>query len=147
MNQTVSSASSLLNIWTRILSQTEHSQRLILDPSWQGASQDIADIEEEATSQRQAAERREIEERERRAAAAKKAEEEEDRRRADVAAVKPKPVVRGRSGIGRGSSTTRSTSVGAGNVNTSTVGSSRGTTGRRTTSGLTRGTRITRGRG
>ena len=62
VNNTVSATSQLLNTWTRILSQTEHNQRLILDPSWQGASQDIADIEEEAQSKQYAAEREEQEE-------------------------------------------------------------------------------------
>lgn len=83
MSRTVNSASTLLNAWTRILSQTEHNQRLILNPSWQGATQDITDIENEAILKRQAAERKELEEQQRREAAARKAEEDE-RKRAQV---------------------------------------------------------------
>jgi hypothetical protein len=61
VNQTVNSASTLLNTWTRILSQTEHNQRLILNHAWQGASQDQADQEQEAYARQQATERRELE--------------------------------------------------------------------------------------
>ena len=61
VNQTVNSASTLLNTWTRILSQTEHNQRLILNHAWQGASQDRADQEQEAYARQQAAEQRELE--------------------------------------------------------------------------------------
>lgn len=104
VNSTVSAASSLLNTWTRILSQTEHNQRLILDPTWQGASQDIADIEEEAQAKQDAAERREQEEQERKAAAARKAEEDERRRAEAATRVTTKTTSRGR---GRGVSTSR----------------------------------------
>ncbi|RMY14708.1 hypothetical protein D0867_07063 [Hortaea werneckii] len=47
VQRTVENASTLLATWTRILSQTEHNQRLILNPQWQGATQDVEDIESE----------------------------------------------------------------------------------------------------
>ncbi|RHZ67520.1 uncharacterized protein CDV56_108583 [Aspergillus thermomutatus] len=78
--RTVDSASTLLNTWTRILSQTEHNQRLILNPNWQGAIQDVADMENEELLRQQAAERRERELQQQREAAARKAEEEEKKR-------------------------------------------------------------------
>ncbi|KAH7021037.1 DASH complex subunit Duo1-domain-containing protein [Microdochium trichocladiopsis] len=43
VSKTVDTASALLNTWTRILSQTEHNQRLILNPTWKGASADVAE--------------------------------------------------------------------------------------------------------
>ncbi|KAJ8105418.1 hypothetical protein OPT61_g10191 [Boeremia exigua] len=95
VSKTVQNASTLLQTWTRILSQTEHNQRLILNPQWQGATQDMQDIEEEEAHRKQAVERRAAEEQARRDAAARKAEEE--RRRAEAGP--PKPAVRGR---GRG---------------------------------------------
>lgn len=86
VSRTVTNASSLLNTWTRILSQTEHNQRLILNPSWQGANTDIAEAENEMIARQQAAERLEMEEQNRREAeAARKAEEEE--RRLEAAAI------------------------------------------------------------
>lgn len=69
-------ASTLLNTWTRILSQTEHNQRLILSRNWHGASQDISNMENESKLRQQEMERREIEEANRREANLKKAEEE-----------------------------------------------------------------------
>ncbi|KAI9673138.1 MAG: hypothetical protein M1817_003000 [Caeruleum heppii] len=80
VSRTVTSASTLLNTWIRILSQTEHNQRLILNPSWQGAGQDVADLENESILKQQAAERREIEEQQRREAATRKAAEAERQR-------------------------------------------------------------------
>lgn len=150
VSRTVTSASTLLNTWTRILSQTEHNQRLILNPAWQGASRDIADLENESLLRQQAAERRELEEQQRREAAARKAEEDqEQRRRAESSAGRGNRGLktRGGRGVGRGASMTGSTSrgvrgqtmrgVGRGG-STSTRGSS--TTGRETTTS-------TRGRG
>ncbi|GFP57949.1 DASH complex subunit duo1 [Trichoderma asperellum] len=66
VSKTVSNASSLLNTWTRILSQTEHNQRLILDPTWKGATNDLAEIEAEALRKQQAEARKAAEEEERR---------------------------------------------------------------------------------
>lgn len=153
VNNTVSAASTLLNTWTRILSQTEHNHRLILDSSWQGASQDIADVEEEALEKQRAAERLEAEEEERKRAAVRRAEEDE-RRKAEAAA-KPATKVTsrgsGRTGVGgRGSvaSTPSSSYVQMGG--SSAGGTKRGTSGtRRTTSGIGRGYagRGSRGRG
>jgi hypothetical protein len=142
VNNTVLATSTLLNTWTRILSQTEHNQRLILDPMWHGASQDITDIEEEAVSKQRAIERREAEEEERRRAAMKMAEDEE-RKQAELANKPSKLTARGMA---------RSASAGRGLVaNTSSTsyvqvggpgagGTRRGTSvTRRPTSGIGRG--------
>ncbi len=96
VSQTVTSATSLLNTYTRILSQTEHNNRLILSPQWHGASDDLSKVENESILRQQAKERREIEEKERREVAARKAEEEERRREA-AASVKRTRGGRGRS--------------------------------------------------
>ncbi|KAI1310632.1 DASH complex subunit Duo1-domain-containing protein [Xylaria venustula] len=82
VSNTVTAASTLLNTWTRILSQTEHNQRLILNPSWKGATQDLADIESEAAAKAAAAERRAAEEERRRAEARRRAEEGQRQREA-----------------------------------------------------------------
>nr|KAK5440413.1 hypothetical protein LTR18_007701 [Exophiala xenobiotica] len=146
VNNTVGAASTLLNTWTRILSQTEHNQRLILDPSWHGASQDIADIDDEALEKQRAAERQEAEEQERKVAAARRAEEEE-KRRTELAAKQSRPTSSrgGRTGTGgRVPSTTSTSYVQTGG------GTKRGTSSsRRTTSGIGRGIagRGSRGRG
>ncbi|KAI4106376.1 MAG: hypothetical protein LQ339_003113 [Xanthoria mediterranea] len=100
VSRTVNDASTLLNTWTRILSQTEHNQRLILDPSWHGATQDMADMENESLLKQQEKERREIEEAQRREARARKAEED-DRKRLENTGPKSSRGARGR---GRGSS-------------------------------------------
>ncbi|OBT51038.1 hypothetical protein VE04_08612, partial [Pseudogymnoascus sp. 24MN13] len=78
VSTTVTSASTLLNTWTRMLGQTEHNQRLLLDPNWKGASQDMVDAENEVVMRAQAAERRAAEEARRREEARAKAEEEEE---------------------------------------------------------------------
>lgn len=98
VSRTVTSASTLLNTWTRILSQTEHNQRLILNPNWRGASQDVADMENEAVLKAQAAERRAAEEERRREEARRRAEDEERQRQAGTAV----RGVRGSRGRGRG---------------------------------------------
>ncbi|KAI5290535.1 hypothetical protein KEM54_001260 [Ascosphaera aggregata] len=100
VSQTVDSASTLLNTWTRILAQTEQNQRLILDPNWHGASQDIADAEADELRRKQEAERRLKEEQERQAMLARQAEE--DRRKAEAAASKTTrgTTLRGRTRIG-----------------------------------------------
>ncbi len=41
-----------------MLSQTEHNQRLILNPDWKGTTQDLLDVESEALRRQQEAERR-----------------------------------------------------------------------------------------
>ncbi|EHK18204.1 uncharacterized protein TRIVIDRAFT_111607 [Trichoderma virens Gv29-8] len=81
VSKTVSNASTLLNTWTRILSQTEHNQRLILDPTWKGATNDLAEIEAEALRKQQAEARKAAEEEERREELRRRREEEEQRRK------------------------------------------------------------------
>ena len=93
---TVSNASTLLSTWTRILSQTEHNQRLILNPRWQGASQDILDGETEGLLRRQENEIREAEEAKREEARLRAKEEEERRRLTEG------PITKGPRGSGRG---------------------------------------------
>lgn len=146
VSRTVHNASTLLQTWTRILSQTEHNQRLILRRSWQGATQDLADVENEAIQRQHAAERREIEEQARREAAARKAEAEERRRQ--EAAARPGTKGRGRGRGTRGGSVIASSS---GYVNVGGQGgrgAARGgsTAGSRGGSGIGRGLRG-RGRG
>ncbi|KAJ5989122.1 hypothetical protein N7481_004332 [Penicillium waksmanii] len=139
VSKTVTSASTLLNTWTRILSQTEHNQRLILNPNWQGATQDVADIENEAIEKQQAAERRERALQEQREAAARRAEEEERRR-----------VLNPKAGRGASRGTVRSTGLGrTPSVSTSRTGATRGTSTanagtRRPLSGIARGSGIAR---
>ncbi|KAF4637849.1 hypothetical protein G7Y89_g231 [Cudoniella acicularis] len=120
VSRTVTSASTLLNTWIRILSQTEHNQRLILNPNWQGASQDVADMENETVLKAQAAERRAAEEERRREDARRRAEDEERQRQAGT-------VIRGARGTrgtrGRGRGTGRGLSSGYGiNTGSSSVG-------------------------
>ena len=100
VSATVSNASNLLTTWTRILSQTEHNQRLILNPQWQGASQDVADGENELLLRRQEKERREAEEARREEARARERDEAERRRMTEGPTTKG-PRGRGR-GVGRG---------------------------------------------
>src|ERR1700761_3432967 len=146
---TVNSASTLLHTWTRILSQTEHNQRLILNPRWQGASQDLAEIEHETIRRQQEAQRRQLEEQHRREAAARKAEEEE--RKKAGASSRGSKGLRGHSRVGSrpaaGTSGSTSTSgynrLGSSNTRgTARAGSSSGRSG----SSVGRG-RAGRGRG
>lgn len=137
VHTTVNNASTLLATWTRILSQTEHNQRLILNPNWQGASQDLEDLENADLRRQQEAERRAMEEQRRREEALRKAEEEERKKAAAIAT--------GRGGVGRrgsvrgGSASSRGyTGVGG------QSGRGRGTTGTRGTVG--RGASTARGR-
>ncbi|KAK9426433.1 putative DASH complex subunit Duo1-domain-containing protein [Seiridium unicorne] len=80
VSQTVNTASTLLNTWTKILSQTEHNQKLILNPDWKGASEDLREIENEERLRQAALERRAMEEERRRTEAERKRAEEERRR-------------------------------------------------------------------
>ncbi|PGH23347.1 hypothetical protein AJ80_02600 [Polytolypa hystricis UAMH7299] len=155
VSRTVQSADTLLNTWTRILAQTEQNQRLILNPSWQGATQDMADIETEAIQKQQEAERREQELQQRREALARKAEE--DQRKRETAATRgTRGTTRTRSRVlGRTPSISTSRSGvsgqggtrGTGRIPAPTTGSTRGTTGtRRPTSEIPRGTGIARAR-
>lgn len=136
VSRTVTNASSLLHTWTRILSQTEHNQRLILNPSWQGASEDISAMETEAVRRRQEQERKEMEEVQRREASARKAEEDE-RRREEVASGRGS---RGSRGRGRGTRRASSSGyVGVGGQGGRGVNRDVGTTPRRVSSGIGRG--------
>ncbi|KAK5169548.1 uncharacterized protein LTR77_005524 [Saxophila tyrrhenica] len=142
VHSTVQHASTLLATWTRILSQTEHNQRLILNPAWGGASKDLEEMEEDEARRRQEQERRAAEEERRREEAVRRAEEEERRRAASVATGASGKV----AGRGRGM---RGASSGYGRV-AGQAGRGRGATG---TSSSTRGgsgiarSGSTRGRG
>ena len=104
VSATVNNASALLATWTRILSQTEHNQRLILNPSWHGASKDLTDAENEEVQQRHEQEQREAEEG--RKARQREAEREEAERRRALEGTKS---IRGRGGktVGKGGTTAR----------------------------------------
>ncbi|KAL8904302.1 MAG: hypothetical protein Q9207_003366 [Kuettlingeria erythrocarpa] len=106
ISRTVADASALLSTWTRILSQTEYNQRMILDPSWRGAGQDIADVENEIVLKQQEKERRELEEVQKREARTRRLEEDE-RKMAESAGAK---TLRG--GRWRGRATSRAGAAG-----------------------------------
>ena len=137
MSKTVNNASTLLNTWTRILSQTEHNQRLILNPNWKGATQDLADAENEVLEKQREAERRAVELERRREEARRKAEDEERRKLAAPSTTRGTTargsrVGRGR-GLGRGGSSgygQDSTSGAAGSTRGSGIGRGFGTRGR-----------------
>ena len=132
VHKSVHSAATLLNTWTRILSQTEHNQRLILNPNWRGATQDMEDLENESILKQQVIERRAVEEQMRREAAARQAEEEERKR------ATPSTTTRGTRGRVRGSGTSRgasaststSSSIGRGRVSRAGSSIGRGVAGR-----------------
>ncbi|KAM0331675.1 hypothetical protein ACHAQA_003354 [Verticillium albo-atrum] len=112
VSSTVGNASTLLNTWTRILSQTEHNQCLILNPEWRGATQDMQEIEAEAIQKQQAAERKAAEDERRREAVRRKREEEEEERQRPT--IGRTPSVRGRGtarGRARGTMHTRGSSI------------------------------------
>lgn len=123
---TVSNASTLLNTWAHILSQTEHNQRLILNPNWRGASQDLVEIEAEAVHKQQQAERRAAEEERRREAARRKREEEEEERQRQAAvgnSTRGRGVYRGVSrGRVRGTTSTTATRGHSYSSSTSRIG-------------------------
>lgn len=96
VSNTVASANTLLDLWIRILSQTEHTQRLLLSGHWQGATQDLDDIEVEAAHKVQEAERRREQERERVAEREREAAAAEARK--SVAEKKPTNTRGGRGG-------------------------------------------------
>ncbi|KAJ5736282.1 uncharacterized protein N7483_001407 [Penicillium malachiteum] len=146
VSKTVTSASTLLNTWTRILSQTEHNQRLILNRNWQGATQDVADMENEAIQRQQAAERREQALQQQREAAARKAEEDALRRTQSTRGTRgtSRGTVRS-TGLGRTPSVSTSRTGTGATRGSSTVPTRRPISG--TTSGIARGSGIVRGRG
>lgn len=145
VSRTVTSASTLLNTWIRILSQTEHNQRLLLNTNWQGASQDLANIENEAILRMQAAERKAAEDERMKEEAKRHAEDDERQQRAGTT----RGATRGTRGrarsVGRAGSVSSS---GYGLSRTSSVSGGRGisqpSVGR---SGIGRGTGSVRGRG
>ena len=142
VSATVQNASTLLTTWTRILSQTEHNQRLILNPAWQGASQDVADVENEEALRQQEKERREAEE-ERRARQREAEKEEEERR---------KTIESSKITKGRGRVMARGTTRPRGYVGVGGQGGLRGTARSggivgRTDSGIGRGFTESKGRG
>ncbi len=155
VSKTVDNASALLNTWTRILSQTEHNQRLILNPDWKGATQDLVDLENETLQKQQEAERRAAEAERRREEAQRKAEDEERRRAAGTATYSTtrgvgRGVTRGRArGVTRGGATTStafSSSAYGADTTSSSVASSRNTSGiGRGGFGYTRGAPRSRG--
>jgi hypothetical protein len=138
VSKTVGNASTLLNTWTRILSQTEHNQRLILNPNWKGATQDIIDTENEVILKAQAAERRAAEEARRREEAKLRAEDEERQRQAGTA-TRGTRGTRARGGLTRG--TTRPGYVGVGGQGGagSSIGRPSSAASGRGTSGIGRG--------
>lgn len=142
VHQTVNNASTLLATWTRILGQTEHNQRLILNPQWQGATQDMEDIENEEIRRQAEAERRVLEDQRRREEAQRKAEEDE-RKKAAAAAAPTRGVSRVRSTRGGVSSSTTSRYTGVGGQ----AGRGRGSIPTSRGSGIGRGSSTARGRG
>ncbi|KAM0445766.1 hypothetical protein ACHAQK_001981 [Fusarium lateritium] len=140
---TVNNASVLLNTWTRILSQTEHNQRLLLDPGWKGATEDIAEQEAEAIQRQQAAERRAAEEEQRREQLRQRREEEEQRRLTTTA---PARGTRGARGV-RGTTRARGRVVSRGASSSNTSGNSTSSIPSRGTSNIGRGFGARRARG
>ncbi|KAK8130964.1 hypothetical protein PG984_007402 [Apiospora sp. TS-2023a] len=143
VSKTVNTASTLLNTWTRILSQTEHNQRLLLNPTWKGATQDLVELENEAVQKQAAAERRAADEERRQIEAARRREEAEQQREAGTSGRGRTTVTRGRTTRGR--TVTRST-VGTRGSSRGTHGSSSSISGPRPTSGIGRGFGSARGR-
>ncbi|KAI9884443.1 MAG: dolichol-P-mannose synthesis [Watsoniomyces obsoletus] len=147
VSRTVASASTLLNTWIRILSQTEHNQRLILNPAWQGATRDVAELEHELMMRQQAEQRREMEEQRREAAARKAEEEEAARRRAESMGTRGGT----RGSRGRSRSVVRGTTSGLrypGSASQTTRGPGRGSSvPARSSSGIRRGIGSSRARG
>ena len=142
VSATVNNASTLLTTWTRILSQTEHNQRLILNSNWHGASQDLVEIDNEE-SQRKADQERKVAEDEKRARQREVQKEEEERKRA---------LESTKGGRGKSSKyTARGTTRAGGYVGVGGQGGARGTTrgasAGRTSTGIGRGLGGSRGRG
>lgn len=141
VSKTVDNASTLLDVWTRILSRAEHNQRLLLNPEWKGRTQDLIDMENDALQKQQEAERRREETR-------RKEEEEERKRATGTAPSSSRGIVRGVTrgrvrGLTRGGATAWSSSSAYGaNTTSSSIASSRPTSGiGRGGFGYTRGAR------
>lgn len=146
VQNTVNSASTLLATWTRILSQTEHNQRLILNPQWQGATQDLEDMGNDELRRQQEAERRAKEEQRRREEAERRREDEERKRAAGDARTAGRGLGRTRSTRG-GGYTADGRRVGGATTPTARGRGTMGTRGTRGSVGAGRGTSATRGRG
>ncbi|KAH6617959.1 DASH complex subunit Duo1-domain-containing protein [Chaetomium sp. MPI-SDFR-AT-0129] len=150
VSQTVTGASTLLNTWTRILSQTEHNQRLLLNRDWKGSTQDVADMENEALQKQQEAERHAAEAERRREEARRRAEDDERKRSAGTSsrtgtAGRGSGITRGRTttrGVGGSRGAARGGASSAADTTTSSTGGSRNTSGiGRGGFGYTRGAR------
>ncbi|EME41666.1 hypothetical protein DOTSEDRAFT_156661 [Dothistroma septosporum NZE10] len=146
VQNTITSASTLLATWTRILSQTEHNQRLILNPHWQGAAHDVEDMENDELRRQQETERRAMEEQRRREEAEQRREEEETKRAAGQAGPVSRGLGRTRSTRG-GGYTADGRRVGGATTPTARGKATAGTRGARGTAGVGRGPSATRGRG
>ncbi|CAD6582105.1 MAG: hypothetical protein TREMPRED_003173 [Tremellales sp. Tagirdzhanova-0007] len=100
----VQQTSALLDQYTALLGQTEHTQQLILNPNWTGAYDDAVALAAEQES-RQAAEAAAVVEAERAAEAARRAEEEKER--LALEASKAREAASRGGARGRGSGVTR----------------------------------------
>ncbi|KAI5788426.1 DASH complex subunit Duo1-domain-containing protein [Geopyxis carbonaria] len=80
VSTTVNNANKLLDIWVRILSQTEHTQRLLLSEQWQGLTADMASVEAAEAAKKRETERRAQEARDRAEAREREAAASEARR-------------------------------------------------------------------
>ena len=144
VSATVNNASTLLATWTRILSQTEHNQRLILDPEWQGASQDVMNAEHDEDMRRQEKREREVEEL-RRSREREVEQEEEERHRLTQSV---KGTERKRRGLFSGRGAGRAGSLGGlGSSDHNGGKASRGGGANATRGGTTRGRGPSIGRG
>ncbi|KAJ8100865.1 DASH complex subunit Duo1-domain-containing protein [Lipomyces tetrasporus] len=110
---TTKNVDSLLNLWTRILSQAEHTQRLVFDPKWEGATKDeqlrqqrLAAI---AAQQAQAKAQAEKRAQEMAAASQRRKDAEEQKRKRD--ATLQKRIYGNKLGSGKASVSATSSSV------------------------------------
>lgn len=103
LSSTVSTTHALLDTYARILSQSEHASRLLLNPTWDQAS-DLASLKLEDEAERAEAERQRLEAEDAEAARveAERARADAEARRAAEAAA-PSAIGRGTArGRGRG---------------------------------------------
>ncbi|EPS38769.1 hypothetical protein H072_7489 [Dactylellina haptotyla CBS 200.50] len=110
VNSAVDNANFLLDKYTQILSQSTHTSRIILNGHWQGSTNDIAEMENEAQNQALEAERRREEEE---AAAAAREREARAREAAAAAQAAAGKNPSGRRGMGTGRKTPSSRSASA----------------------------------
>lgn len=109
VNKTVQNADKLLDLWIRVLARSDQAQKLLLDGSWQGATNDLQAIEAEqseafrlAREKQEAIARREQDERE--ARERREREESEQSSAATMASTRGRGSTRGKTtpGLGRG---------------------------------------------